>query len=528
MGSYLNPGNKGFCESLNSAIYVDKSMLIERTNQVLNTRQKFMCVSRPRRFGKSMAADMLAAYYDRDVDSLELFDKLAISGEESCKKHLNQYDVIKINMQEFLSAAGSVGEMLSMLQSRIILDLKRKYPDYADSNHLMFVMQDIFAYTKHPFVILIDEWDCLFREYRQDMEAQKQYLDFLRAWLKDKEYVALAYMTGILPIKKYGSHSALNMFTEYSMTDPGNLAEYFGFTEREVKALCTKYHMSFEEAKAWYDGYQLVSHTEKGNLCHSMYSPKSVVESMLRHRFGTYWNQTETYEALKIYIQMDMDGLKDAVVRMLAGEGIPVNTGTFSNDMTTFAIRDDVLTLLVHLGYLTYDSIDETVRIPNKEVSQEYVNAIRTMDWHEVIASVEASRKLLEALWAMDGKTVAEGIDRAHREISILQYNDENALSCTIHLAFYFAREYYTIIREFPSGKGFADICFLPRKLYAEKPAVVVELKWDKDVYGAIEQIKDRQYVEALKDYRGNILLAGISYDKKTKEHTCVIEKMQK
>lgn len=528
MGSYLNPGNKGFCESLNSAIYVDKSMLIKRTNQVLNTRQKFMCVSRPRRFGKSMAADMLAAYYDRDVDSSELFDKLAISREESCKKHLNQYDVIKINMQEFLSAAGSVGEMLSMLQSRIILDLKRKYPDYADSNHLIFVMQDIFAYTKHLFVILIDEWDCLFREYRQNIEAQKQYLDFLRAWLKDKEYVALAYMTGILPIKKYGSHSALNMFTEYSMTDPGNLAEYFGFTEREVKALCTEYHMNFEEAKAWYDGYQLVSHTEKGNLCHSMYSPKSVVESMLRHRFGTYWNQTETYEALKIYIQMDMDGLKDAVVRMLAGEGIPVNIGTFSNDMTTFAIRDDVLTLLVHLGYLTYDSIDETVRIPNKEVSQEYVNAIRTMDWHEVIASVEASRKLLEALWAMDGKTVAEGIDRAHREISILQYNDENALSCTIHLAFYFAREYYTIIREFPSGKGFADICFLPRKLYAEKPAVVVELKWDKDVYGAIEQIKNRQYVEALKDYQGNILLAGISYEKKTKEHTCVIEKMQK
>ena len=204
MGSYLNPGNKGFCESLNSAIYVDKSMLIERTNQVLNTRQKFMCVSRPRRFGKSMAADMLAAYYDRDVDSSELFDKLAISGEESCKKHLNQYDVIKINMQEFLSAAGSVGEMLSMLGSYLIFDLTEHFVDvrFRDENNLIQVMKDIFAKTKHSFVILIDEWDCLFREYRQNIEAQKQYLDFLRAWLKDKEYVALAYMTGILPIKK--------------------------------------------------------------------------------------------------------------------------------------------------------------------------------------------------------------------------------------------------------------------------------------------------------------------------------------
>ena len=195
-----------------------------------------------------------------------------------------------------------------------------------------------------------------FREYKQDKEAQKKYLDFLRVWLKDKDYVAMAYMTGILPIKKYGSHSALNMFTEYSMTDPGDLAEYFGFTEQEVFELCEKYEMSFEEAKIWYDGYQLVDHRKEKDECYSMYSPKSVVEAMLRHKFGTYWNQTETYEALKIYIQMDMDGLKDSVVRMLAGESVSINIGTFSNDMTTFATKDDVLTLLVHLGYLTYNS----------------------------------------------------------------------------------------------------------------------------------------------------------------------------
>ena len=209
---------------------------------------------------------------------------------------------------------------------------------------------------------------------------QKKYLDFLRAWLKDKDYVALAYMTGILPIKKYGSHSALNMFTEYSMTDPGDMAEYFGFTEQEVSDLCKKYQMSFDEAKQWYDGYDLIAHHQSGDRYYSMYSPKSVVEAMLRHKFGTYWNQTETYEALKIYIQMDMDGLQDSVVRMLAGESVSINIGTFSNDMTTFATKDDILTLLVHLGYLTYDSIRETAAIPNKEVSQEYVNAISTMN----------------------------------------------------------------------------------------------------------------------------------------------------
>ena len=386
-------------------------------------------------------------------------------------------------------------------------------------------MKDVYSYTKHPFVILIDEWDCLFREYQQDQEAQKKYLDFLRFWLKDKEYVALAYMTGILPIKKYGSHSALNMFTEYSMTDPGNLAEYFGFTETEVQKLCEKYEMNFEEARAWYNGYHLISHEGGTRKVYSMYSPKSVVEAMQKRKFGTYWNQTETYEALKIYIQMNMDGLKDAIVQMLAGSNIRINTGTFSNDMTTFATKDDVLTLLVHLGYLTYDNEKETVEIPNREVSQEYVNAISTMDWTEVIRSVQASRELLEALWQMDSEKVAKGIEQAHKEVSILTYNDENSLSCTINLAFYFAREYYTVIRELSGGKGFADICFIPRKIYMDKPAVVIELKWNKSAEGAIQQIKDKQYVEALKDYHGNLLLAGIDYDKKTKQHSCIIEK---
>ena len=530
MGSYLNPGNKGFQESLNSKIYVDKTGLIEKTNAALNTRQKFMCVSRPRRFGKSMAADMLAAYYARGEDSAELFEALKISKAESYEKHRNQYDVIKVNMQEFLSMTHSMDEMLVMLQKYLIFDLMDHFETvrFRDEHNLIQVMKDIYSKTNHSFIILIDEWDCLFREYKQDKEAQKKYLDFLRAWLKDKDYVALAYMTGILPIKKYGSHSALNMFTEYSMTDPGDLAEYFGFTEKEVFALCEKYDMSFEEAKMWYDGYQLIAHRQTGNEIYSMYSPKSVVEAMLRHKFGTYWNQTETYEALKIYIQMDMDGLKDSVVRMLAGDAVSIHIGTFSNDMTTFATKDDVLTLLVHLGYLTYNSIEGTVSIPNKEVSQEYVNAISTMNWYGVTESLESSRKLLESLWAMDADAVAVGVEKTHEEISILQYNDENSLSCTIHLAFYFAREYYTMIRELPTGKGFADVCMIPRKRHLDKPAVIIELKWDKSTIGALEQIKEKNYGSALKDYQGKLLLVAINYNKKTKKHECAIEVMEK
>ena len=302
MGSYLNPGNALFKMAVNSQIFVDKSMLIDVTNRYLNTMQRFICVSRPRRFGKSVAADMLAAYYDRSVDSSALFEHLEISSQKSYGIHLNQYDVIKLNMQEFLSGTKNVDEMLERIQKFLIFDLLDAYHQvrFRDEKSLIQVMKDVYSHTGHPFVILIDEWDCLFREYKHSEEAQKKYLDFLRAWLKDQSYVALAYMTGILPVKKYGSHSALNMFTEYSMTEPGDMAPYFGFTKDEVQTLCETYQMNYEEARAWYDGYGLIQHSKDGDICYSMYSPKSVVEAMLRHKFGTYWNQTETYEALKV------------------------------------------------------------------------------------------------------------------------------------------------------------------------------------------------------------------------------------
>ena len=368
MGSYLNPGSKGFQESLNSEIYVDKTGLIEKTNAVLNTRQKFICVSRPRRFGKSMAADMLAAYYDRGENSASLFSSLKIHYVSSYQQHLNQYDVIKVNMQEFLSMTHSMDEMLTMLQKYLVFDLTDHFQNvrFRDKNNLIQVMKDIYAKTNRSFVILIDEWDCLFREYQQNQDAQKKYLDFLRAWLKDKDYVALAYMTGILPIKKYGSHSAVNMFTEYSMTDPGELAEYFGFTESEVSALCEKYQMSFEEAKAWYDGYDLIAHRRSGDEHYSMYSPKSVVDAMLQHKYESYWDE-QCIDLPKV----NVSGLKEAIEHLQNGKSVPINIGTFCGDIFDFSNRDAVLTLLTHLGYLTYNDIDKTVKIPNKDSLQK-------------------------------------------------------------------------------------------------------------------------------------------------------------
>ena len=276
MGSYLNPGNEKFKEALNSPIYVDKTGLIQYTNSAVQTLQKYICVSRPRRFGKSMAANMLTAYYSRECDSHEIFDKLKIAEADSYEKKMNQYDTIFVNMQEFLSQSSSMDEMLDFLRKSILWDLLETYPDfsYFNRDNLARTMQDIYQKTHIPFIIIIDEWDCIFREYKEDYEAQAKYLDFLRDFLKDKVYIHLAYMTGILPIKKYGTHSALNMFDEFSMTNPGPLAEYVGFTEAEVRKLCETYGRNLEEMKEWYDGYHFIN-------AESVYSPRSVVTAVL-------------------------------------------------------------------------------------------------------------------------------------------------------------------------------------------------------------------------------------------------------
>ncbi|KIR01162.1 N-acetylhexosamine 1-kinase [Lachnospiraceae bacterium TWA4] len=375
-------------------------------------------------------------------------------------------------------------------------------------------------------MIILDEWDCVMRRI-SNWSEQKIYLDFLRDWLKDQPYVALAYMTGILPIKKYGEHSTLNMFYEYSMVNSAEISDCFGFTEEEVFKLCKDYGMDFEQAKEWYDGYHLISRYRGQRKEYSIYSPKSIVECMLRGEYDTYWNQTETYEALKEYIQMNKDGLKDAIVLMLSGESVKINTRHFQNDMNTFETKDDILTLLVHLGYLSYNKEEESVSIPNKEVEQEFISSIeRIASYNTVNQTIQDSKDLLQALWNMDEETVEKGIEKAHREISILKYyNDENALSCTIQLAFYYAREYYQMIRELPTGKGYADICLIPRPRYKDKAAVIIELKWDKEVETAISQIKEKNYPDSLKDYKEHLLLCGITYDKKDKKHLCRIEK---
>ncbi len=524
MGIYLNPGNKGFWESIRSEIYVDKTGLIACVNKLINTEQKYICVSRPRRFGKSMALKMLAAYYSCGCDSADLFRGFKIEKEESFREHLNQYEVIFLNMQQFLIEA-LPGKVTEYLEREVLEELNGKYGEVLIGRELRLaaVLEQIYAETDKQFIFLIDEWDCVMRE-RQEQEAlQREYLDFLRDLLKDQPYVALAYMTGILPVKKYGQHSALNMFYEYSMIDQKGLEEYTGFTEDEVKELCARFGMDFEETGSWYDGYLF---KRFGHI----YNPRSVVEAMGCQDLSNYWTSTETYEALKIYMDMDFDGLRTDVVQMLGGGRIRVNTRSFQNDMRNFNSKDDVLTLLIHLGYLGYDSRRKEAFIPNKEIAEEFENAMSVGGWPEVMRVLRESEELLEATLSGDGERVARGLDRAHTEVaSILTYNDENSLGSAIGLAYYSARKDYRLIREFPTGKGFADVVFLPLPTTG-KPALVVELKYNKTVDTALRQIRNRHYTQALEGYAGEIVLVGISYDRENREkpHSCVIERVEK
>lgn len=382
MGLFINPGNDSFRQARNSEIYVDKSGLIAYTNKVLETEQKYICVSRPRRFGKSMAANMLAAYYDKSCDSESLFAQLSIAKECSYKEQLNQSSVLYLDIAWFYNTAVDEKQVVTFLQKMVIEELRTIYPECLAKEEcsLSMALAKINAQTAEKFIIIIDEWDYLFREKQKETNLQEEYISFLRGLFKGapaNRFVKLAYMTGVLPIKKYGTQSALNNFDEFTMVNAEPLAEYVGFTEDEVFALCQKYQMNREETKRWYDGYVL------GEL-HSLYSPRSVVKAMTLRQFGDYWTQTDTYEMLRRYIDMNFDGLKDSIIQMLGGGKCRINPQKFQNDMTNLKSKDDVMTLLIHLGYLAYDSRTREVYIPNQEIADEFANAIEDLGWDKL------------------------------------------------------------------------------------------------------------------------------------------------
>ncbi len=528
MGRFVNTDNSAFQMSLNSEIYVDKSGLIEYTNRVLNTNQAFICNSRPRRFGKSVTADMLVAYYSKGCNSEELFNKLEISKSPSYKDNLNKYDVIHFDVQWCMMDAGSPNKTVSYINEQIIDELKENYPE-ADLNSTRTAYGAMSLVNKSmgiKFIVIIDEWDVLIRDEAANNAVQEEYINFLRGMFKGSEpakFIQLAYLTGILPIKRIKTQPALNNFDEYTMISAKVLDKYIGFTEEEVKGLCERFGRDYDKVKSWYDGYKL------GN-CH-IYNPKAVVNVMLWGEYRSYWSETGTYEAIIPLINMNFDGLKTAIIEMIAGASINVDVNSFQNDMVSFAGKDDVLTLLIHLGYLAYDSKYQMAYIPNEEIRQEFILATRKTEWNELIAFQKQSQEIIDATLDGDEDMVADYIENVHTEYtSAIQYNNENSLSCVLSLAYLSAMQYYfKPVREMPTGRGFADIVLLPKPEYiGSYPALIIELKWNKDAITAINQIKEKNYPETVRKYTGNIMLVGINYDKKTKKHSCIIEKCGK
>lgn len=519
MALFINKGNEGFASLLNSN-YIDKSMLIEHVNGVLFTEARYMCVTRARRFGKSAAIKMLNAYYDKSCDSSSLFEGLNISKTKDYQRHLNQYPVIYIDMTDFITKYGDDNHLISYIKRDITSELCAEYPEVilAKDSDLMDYLVNIVNYTGKQFICLIDEWDALCREGYENLIDE--YVDFLRRLFKGsntERVFACAYMTGILPIKRYNTQSALNNFEEYTMLNPAGLASFFGFTEAEVKLLCQKGKMDEAEMKRWYDGYVI------GNES-SMYNPYAVSRAIRRNSFESYWTGTNTFESLKRYISMNYEGLKEDIVRLLADIPVKVNTLRFSNDMHQIECKDDVLTLLCHLGYLSFNRSTSQALIPNYEVKKEFETAISDTSWNEVNNALKQSDALLQHIFDAEEKLVAEIIEQIHEEnTSILRYNDENSLACVLTLAFYTAKNNYSIVREYPSGKGFADIVLVPRH-DTDSPAIVIELKWNVSADTAITQIKQQRYAGSLLHHTRNVILVGITYNKKTKKHVCLIE----
>lgn len=527
MGKYFNVGNAGF-ESIRKGTYIDKTGMIALINNTLGTMDKMTCVSRPRRFGKSFAAKMLCAYYDKSCDSRNLFKDLEIARDPSFESHLNRYPVIYLDITEFTSAAFVKGQMqnvVSNLERSVIDELAEAYPELERQEHLPDMLFQIADTTRQKFIFIIDEWDALFREAKEDELQQEMYIRLLRGLFKnsgttDKMIVA-AYLTGILPIKKYGTQSAMTYFREYTMLSPQKMAKYVGFTEEEVRALCTQADLNFKEMKQWYDGYSF-------NRVKSVYNPNSVMGAVRSGEIGNYWTQSESYASLQFYIDMDEDGLRQAITQMLGGNAVKIDSGTFQNDMTTIKSKDDVLTLLVHLGYLAYDSERKTTAIPNEEVRQEFVRAVTTGKHTALAKLIRNSEYLLEATLNQDEEAVAAAIEEAHKAgTAPTFYNNEQALRSVIRLAYISSIDDFLQIEELPSGHGYADVVFFPKKS-SPLPLMIVELKWNQTKDGALNQIKQRDYPQALQAYGGAMLLVGINYDASSKKHTCKIEKYEK
>lgn len=517
MAIYLNTKGcfKNYKELCRDEFFVDKTKIISIINKKISTKNKYICITRPRRFGKTSVADMLASYYTKSIDSKELFDKLKISKYDGYLENLNKYNVINISFNKIPDKGNTYEDYINMVKSSLVNDICANYPDIDSEQY--FTISDMLENTDEEFIFIIDEWDYIFNNKLFE-ENQNEFLEFLRNLLKDKSYVALCYMTGVLPIKKYSSGSALNMFDEYTMLNDNVYGEYFGFTENEVKNLCKKQSkISFKEISSWYNGY---TNDNKERI----YNPRSVVKSLQNGNCRSYWTNTGAMDEVKEYLKYNTLDVRDDIIRMVDGEEIRITIKEeFRAGQKSPRTKKEIYSAMIVLGFLSY--CNGYLKIPNMELMIEFENALSDKCFGYVSDIIENSQKMLEATIDGDTNTMVDILHDIHNsEIPILQYNDENSLSCVITLAYLSARDTYRVEREEKTGKGYADFTFHP-KIKGDIP-FILELKKDDTADEALKQIKEKEYFQKfIKEYE-NILAAAICYDSKNKDHTCKIEKI--
>ena len=520
MSLYLNR-NEDFSNYVNDTIFIDKSNLITITNNnIRKPSSKFMCITRPRRFGKTMVLSMLNAYYSKGCDSAALFDKLNIASDSSYLEHLNEHNVIWIDMASLYTDIRDKNTFVEELSNEIMDDLKKAYPDVLTDSQdtLRKCFNELNSKLNERFIFLIDEWDVIYREQEYNNKLCDEYTEFLRNLFKSSDVsscIDLVYMTGILPIRRYSTQSTLNMFTEYNMLDSFPIESYIGFTEDEVIELCNKYNRDFNEIKSWYNGYNLNGV--------SLYNPKSVVEAVLRGECDDYWVQTSAIEAVTNYMNYDNGELKDIICKMLLGNKVEIDVTEFENDLTKVDSTDSALTVLIHLGYLAYDKKLKVCYIPNYEIKKEFERALKKLNWKEIYNPISNSKKLYEETLNGNVEFINKTLDENHKDLAgPFNKNKEDILGVIVEISYYNAKQFYNIKKEDTSILGRSDLSFIPYD-NCHIP-FIVELKVNSTPDEAIAQIKERKYFNSLGSYHGKVLLLGISYDEKTLKHNSKVE----
>jgi len=487
---------------------------------------------------------MIAAYYSYSESKISVFNGKKITEDKEWNEYLGKFNVIKLNMIKYFEKGVDIKIGIGKIKSSIITDVKKRVPNFSCSNEseMNEIIKNIYEKTKREIVLIIDEWDYILRNDK-NINSQIKYIEFLTKFIKDNSNIALTYMTGILPLKTSGVSSNLKgAFKEYSMTEPDIMAEYVGFTDEEVKHLCKIYlenksngkknNITYNDIKYWYDGYKMVNPKTKKK--YDIYTPYSVISAIENNDIKNYWNKSETFTELSNQINMNFEGLKEDIALLMNNRenNIRINISKYKNDIEYFETKDEILTNLVHLGYLAYDSEKKSVYIPNNEVNENFNNCTdNNADYTLLQKIIRNSKKLLKATWDMEEDVVAKALEKCHNLVNNKVYNNEPALGFSIQYAYIYANVYYTLFPEIDSGKGYADFIFIP---YNREvcPAMVVELKYKKKVNTAIDQIKAMDYPDRLEGYKDNILLVCINYDnelksnnKNYKHHTCKIEK---